>query len=286
MLHLGHRNGTAPDGEDEIMTTTSPKKSFRDHLPSIGIPRPRPMRRSTFYILFWGGLTVATGAASLAAFTHLASEADAANYRASQPLPVVYIDQATDSAPEADAPAPGVDPAALPDLSAAFDGAVVAAAAPAPVAEPAAVADAESITVEYAGESDEAGAAAPAAPASAGGIDFYYTLDGYASTLSQGQAMIDRCTGGVTEMGSYEAEGGPDDVFALHSHCGGDTITYAPTGTTVAIGSEVYEVGPIVARLSAFSNTTNDIPTGYDAMWQSCYNGASDMAFRSLTLVS
>lgn len=269
------------------MTTTSPKKSFRDHLPSIGIPRPRPMRRSTFYVLFWGGLAIATGCASLAAFTHLASEADAANYRSPGPLPVVYIDHNADPAPTADAPAPAVDPAALPDFAAAFDGAVVEAVAPAPVAEAVPVAEAEGITVEYVGERDEAEAAAEAsAPtANGGGIDYYYTLDGYASTLSQGQAMIDACTGGVTEMGSYEAEGGPDDVFALHSHCGGDTITYAPTGTTVAIGSEVYEVGPIVARLSAFSNTTNDIPTGYDAMWQSCYNGASDMAFRSLTLI-
>ncbi|PPF44139.1 hypothetical protein C5B85_10865 [Pseudoclavibacter sp. AY1F1] len=243
------------------------------------------MRRSTFYVLFWGGLAIATGCASLAAFTHLASEADAAAYRSPGPLPVVYVDQNADPAPTADAPAPGVDPAALPDLSAAFDGAVVAAAAPAPVAEPAAVADAEGITVEYAGETGGE-AAAPAAPAATGGgIDYYYTLDGYASTLSQGQAMIDACTGGVTEMGSYEATPGLDDVFALHSHCGGDAITYAPNGTTVAIGSEVYSLGPIVARLSAFGNTSDDIPTGYDGLWQSCYNGASDMAFRSLTLV-
>lgn len=269
------------------MTATSPRKSFRDHLPSIGIPRPRPMRRSTFYVLFWGGLAIATGCASLAAFTHLASEVDAATYRSPGPLPVVYIDQGTDSAPAADVSAPGIDPADLPDLSAAFDGAVAAAVAPAPVAEVAPDTPDAEISVECVGESDgeaEAVAEASAPTASTGGIDFYYTLDGYATSLSQGQSMIDACTGGVTEMGGYEVTPGLDDVFAIHSHCGGDTITYAPTGTTVAIGSEVYTLGPIVARLSAFQHTSNDLPTGFDGLWQSCYNGASDMAFRSLTL--
>lgn len=269
--------------------TATERPRLADYLlaPVRLIPRLETWKRSTFFIVFWGALTIATGAGALAGFLHIASEADAAAYRASQPLPVVHIDQSVDPAPAYDEAASGVDPAAaLPDLSAAFDGAVVAAVAPAPVADAAPVADDAEVTVEYVGESEAEGAEA-AAPAStgAGGIDYYYTLDGHASTLSQGQAMIDACTGGVTEMGSYEAEGGPDDVFALHSHCGGDTITYAPTGTTVAIGSEVYEVGPIVARLSAFSNTTNDLPTGYDGLWQSCYNGASDMAFRSLTLV-
>lgn len=270
------------------MTATSPRKSFRDHLPSIGIPRPRPMRRSTFYVLFWGGLAIATGCAALAAFTHLASEVDAATYRSPGPLPVVYINQATDSAPAADVYAPGIDPADLPDLSAAFDGAVVAAAAHAPVAEAAPVADDAEVTVEYAGESNgeavaETSAPAAAAPAS-GGIDFYYTLDGYTSTLVDGQALIDACLGGVTEMGSYAANGAPR-TFALHSHCGGDAVTYAAEGSTVAIAGSVYTLGPIVARLSAFEHTDLDIPTGYDGLWQSCYNGASDMAFRSLTLV-
>lgn len=271
------------------MATTSPEHPrLIDYVtaPLHLIPRLEMWKRSTFYVLFWGTLSIATGVGALAGFTHLASEADAAAYVSTQPLPVVHIDQNTDPTPSADAPAPGVDPADLPDLSAAFDGAVVAAAAPAPVAEPAAVADAEGITVEYAGETGGE-AAAPAAPAATGGgSSYYYTLDGYASTLSQGQAMIDACTGGVTEMGSYEATPGLDDVFALHSHCGGDAITYAPTGTTVAIGSDVYVVGEIVARLSAFQHTSDDLPTGYDGLWQSCYNGASDMAFRSLTLVS
>ncbi|WP_424465414.1 hypothetical protein [Pseudoclavibacter helvolus] len=272
-----------------MATTERPRLIDYVTAPLHLIPRLEMWKRSTFYTLFWGGLTIATGVGALAGFTHLASEADAAAYRASQPLPVVHIDQATNPQPASDAPAPGVDPAALPDLSAAFDGAVFEAVAPAPVAEVVPDGNAESITVEYVGESNGAAAAVEApAPVEAApatdGIDYYYSLDGYASTLSQGQAMIDACTGGVTEMGSYTANGAPR-TFALHSHCGGDAVTYAPEGSTVAIGGSVYTLGPIVARLSAFEHTDLDIPTGYDAMWQSCYNGAADMAFRSLTLV-
>lgn len=255
--------------------------------------RPRSARRDRIRLLVAGAVVVLAGAGVLAGCASLGPALATPVVTSVQgPLPVVQVENSP-TVETAELPAEGVAPAALPDFSGSLSAEAIAEAAPVAQAAPTEAVPAESAggaDVEYAGESDssvaESGPAAPSNGGSSyGGIDFYYTYDGYRATTAEGQALIDACTGGVTEMGSYSIESGAPRTFALHSHCGGDAVTYAAEGSTVAIGSDVYVLGPIVARLSIYEHTSDDVPHGSDALWQSCYNGAADMAFRTLTLI-
>lgn len=259
---------------------------------STQAPRPRNARRDRIRLTLAGAAVVLAGAGVLAGCASLgpALAQPVVTQTVNGPLPILQAEVAP--AADAELPAEGAVAPALPDFSTSISADAIAEVAPVVEAAPAEAAPAESAVgadVEYLGESASTSGSTPAAPSnggsSYGGIDFYYSYDGYRATTAEGQALIDACAGGVTEMGSYTIESGAPRTFALHSHCGGDAVTHASEGSTVAIGSDVYILGPIVARLSIYEHTSNDVPHVGDALWQSCYNGASDMAFRSLTLV-
>lgn len=250
--------------------------------------RPRSARRDRIRLLVAGTAVVLAGAGVLAGCASLgpALAQPVVTQTVQRPLPVVSAEVAP-VVESAELPAEGVSTPALPDFSASLSADAITEVAPVVQVAPVEAAPAESnggVDVEYAGENATAAEPAPAVPSNGGygGIDFY---DGYRTTTAEGQALIDACTGGVTEMGSYSLQSGAPRTFALHSHCGGDAVTHAAEGSMVAIGSDVYVLGPIVARLSIYEHTSDDVPHVGDALWQSCYNGASDMAFRSLTLV-
>lgn len=98
------------------------------------------------------------------------------------------------------------------------------------------------------------------------------------------QAEIDACNGSVNVTARYGTT-----AIAEHWSCGGRNF---PTwgGATVRVHGAgldgIYRVEGIVARLNVNTNTTADIPHGYDLIYQTCWNGnSSDMTLIGMTRI-
>ncbi|MFF2369686.1 hypothetical protein [Agromyces sp. NPDC058110] len=118
-------------------------------------------------------------------------------------------------------------------------------------------------------------APAPPGPASADWTEYVWA--------SGFQAELDACAGGVDLSGTYGVR-----VIGEHWHCGGAGF---PTwsGAIVDMSGVVsgrYRVEGIAAVLDGATADSNDIPGGFDLLYQTCLdNSQSQMAFIGLTLV-
>lgn len=94
---------------------------------------------------------------------------------------------------------------------------------------------------------------------------------------------LDECAGSVDVTAHY---GVP--TIAEHWSCGGKRFPLA-AGTLIrltGVYSGVYRVEGVVAMLNAHHATTDDLPRGYELLYQTCQNGqSSTMSFIGLTRV-
>ena len=96
------------------------------------------------------------------------------------------------------------------------------------------------------------------------------------------QHEIDACQGAV-DIGAHY--GVP--VIAEHWSCGGSR--FPREGSTITLtgaASGVYLVGSVAAVLNVATDTAEDVPRGFDLLYQTCINGSSaTMSFTALTRV-
>jgi len=126
-------------------------------------------------------------------------------------------------------------------------------------------------------QSAEAAPASPAAPAPASQAGAGYTE--YVWTTGF-QHELDACKGSVDMTASF---GKP--VIGEHWSCGGRSFptTEGSIVTVTGVLSGTFRVGPVVAVLNQRTNTTNDVPSGYDLLYQTCVGGDnSRMSFTAL----
>ncbi|TFD85420.1 hypothetical protein E3T61_17855 [Cryobacterium lactosi] len=112
------------------------------------------------------------------------------------------------------------------------------------------------------------------APASAT-FDKYVWTNGF-------QSEIDSCNGAVDVTGNYGVA-----VIAEHWSCGGSWFPGSGSVITLSgVRSGTYRVGGVAAVLNANTQGTQDVPRGYDLLYQTCINGSnSTMSFTVLTRV-
>ena len=96
------------------------------------------------------------------------------------------------------------------------------------------------------------------------------------------QNEIDACQGAV-DIGAHY--GVP--VIAEHWSCGGSQ--FPREGSTITLtgtASGVFRVGQVAAVLNVATDTADNVPRGYDLMYQTCRNGSSaTMTFTALTRI-
>jgi len=74
-------------------------------------------------------------------------------------------------------------------------------------------------------------------------------------------------------------------VIGEHWSCGGRDFPMAAGSIVTVTGvlSGTFRVGPVVAVLNQRTNTTNDVPGGYDLLYQTCVGGDNTrMSFTAL----
>jgi hypothetical protein len=94
------------------------------------------------------------------------------------------------------------------------------------------------------------------------------------------QKEIDACKGSVDMTPTF---GKP--VIGEHWSCGGREFPTAAGSIVTLTGvlSGTFRVGPVVAVLNQRTNTTNDVPGGYDLLYQTCVGGDNTrMSFTAL----
>ena len=96
------------------------------------------------------------------------------------------------------------------------------------------------------------------------------------------QNEIDACQGAVDIGAQY---GVP--VIAEHWACGGSQ--FPREGSTITLtgaASGVFRVGSVAAVLDVATDTADDVPRGFDLLYQTCINGSSaTMSFTALTRI-
>ena len=96
------------------------------------------------------------------------------------------------------------------------------------------------------------------------------------------QSEIDACQGAV-DIGAHY--GVP--VIAEHWSCGGSR--FPREGSTITLtgaAGGVYRVGSVAAVLNVAADTADDVPRGFDLLYQTCINGSSaTMSFTELTRI-
>ncbi len=114
-------------------------------------------------------------------------------------------------------------------------------------------------------------AVAAAARAAAGYVQRVWT--------SGFQNEIDRCRGAVDVTAVYQVR-----VIAEHSSCGGARFPNSPGSIVTITGLDAgrYRVVGIIARLNGLVDHAEDIPRGYDLLYQTCASGFTDMTFTAL----
>jgi hypothetical protein len=149
-----------------------------------------------------------------------------------------------------------------------------AAAAAAAAAQAAAVAAAQAAAtaaVEAAAAAAVKAASAAAARTAAGYVQRVWT-NGF-------QQEINRCRGAVDVTAVYQVR-----VIAEHSNCGGARFPTSPGAIVTITGLDAgrYRVVGIIARLNGLVDHAEDIPRGYDLLYQTCASGFTDMTFTAL----
>jgi hypothetical protein len=150
-------------------------------------------------------------------------------------------------------------------------------------------ADAEAAAAQHGAQEQEgaasAGGAAPASPPAASTTPpapIAQTPAGHTEHVwaTGFQHELDACKGSVDMAPSFGVA-----VIGEHWSCGGSEFPTAE-GTLVTLTgvlSGTYRVGPVVAVLSQRTNTTSDVPGGYDLLYQTCQGGDnSRMSFTAL----
>ncbi|MES2094801.1 MAG: hypothetical protein V4531_13470 [Actinomycetota bacterium] len=155
-------------------------------------------------------------------------------------------------------------------LKAEQEAAAAAQAAAAAAAQAAAEAAAQAAAQAAAHAAAQAAVAA-AARAAAGYVQRVWT--------SGFQNEIDRCRGAVDVTTVYQVR-----VIAEHSSCGGARFPSSPGSIVTITGLDAgrYRVVGIIARLNGFVDHAEDIPRGYDLLYQTCASGFTDMTFTAL----
>ncbi len=94
------------------------------------------------------------------------------------------------------------------------------------------------------------------------------------------QAQIDQCRGAVDVTAVYKVH-----VIAEHDGCGGNRFPTAAGSIVTITGLDAgrYRVIGVVARLNGLVNHAEDIPRGYDLLFQTCVGGFTDMRFTALS---
>ncbi|WP_104138125.1 MULTISPECIES: hypothetical protein [unclassified Cryobacterium] len=96
------------------------------------------------------------------------------------------------------------------------------------------------------------------------------------------QSEIDACQGAV-DIGAHY--GVP--VIAEHWSCGGSR--FPREGSTITLtgaAGGIYRVGSVAAVLNVAADTADDVPRGFDLLYQTCINGSSaTMSFTELTRI-
>ena len=93
------------------------------------------------------------------------------------------------------------------------------------------------------------------------------------------QAEIDLCAGSVDVSAKLRVP-----VLAEHSNCGGSSFpTWAGAVVDVhGVFEGRYRVIGVVAVLNGNIHNSNDVPRGYDLLFQTCVNGYTEMRFIAL----
>lgn len=138
--------------------------------------------------------------------------------------------------------------------------------------EAAAAAQAAAVAAAQAAEQAAARAAADAAARAVQGFVQRVWTSGF-------QNEINQCRGAVDVTAVYQVR-----VIAEHSSCGGGRFPTAPGAivTITGLDSGRYRVIGVVARLNGEVNHAEDIPRGYDLLFQTCVGGFTDMRFTAL----
>lgn len=94
------------------------------------------------------------------------------------------------------------------------------------------------------------------------------------------QPQIDACRGSVDITSHYQGV----HTIAEHIQCGGSSFPKNPGAIVQLTGAEggLYRVIGVVAYLNGHTQTTADLPRGYDLLYQTCVNGYSKMSFTAL----
>lgn len=147
-----------------------------------------------------------------------------------------------------------------------------AAAKAAAVAKAAAARVAAQVAAQAAAQAAAAAAAQAQARAAAGFVTHVWT--------SGFQAQIDQCRGAVDVTAVYKVH-----VIAEHDGCGGNRFPTAAGSIVTITGLDAgrYRVIGVVARLNGLVNHAEDIPRGYDLLFQTCVGGFTDMRFTALS---
>jgi hypothetical protein len=97
------------------------------------------------------------------------------------------------------------------------------------------------------------------------------------------QDQINQCRGAVDVTAVYKVH-----VIAEHSNCGGSSFPTAPGAIVTVTGLDAgrYRVIGIVAHLNGLVNHAEDIPRGYELLFQTCAAGFTDMRFIALARVA
>jgi hypothetical protein len=93
------------------------------------------------------------------------------------------------------------------------------------------------------------------------------------------QNEINQCRGAVDVTAVYQVR-----VIAEHSSCGGSRFPTAAGAIVTITGLDAgrYRVIGVIAHLNGEVNHAEDIPRGYDLLFQTCAGGYSDMRFTAL----
>ena len=93
------------------------------------------------------------------------------------------------------------------------------------------------------------------------------------------QNEINQCRGAVDVTGVYRVR-----VIAEHSNCGGSRFPTAAGAIVTITGLDAgrYRVIGVVAHLNGQVNHAEDIPRGYDLLFQTCAGGYTDLSFTAL----
>lgn len=145
------------------------------------------------------------------------------------------------------------------------------------IAAEAAAAVAAAVTAQVAAAAQAAAVAAARAAANVAAL----AAQGFAQRVwtSGFQNEINQCRGAVDVTAVYKVR-----TIAEHSNCGGSRFPIAAGSivTITGVDSGRYRVIGVVAHLNGEVNHAEDIPRGYDLLFQTCVGGFTDMRFTAL----